>query len=109
MPATIRITCNYTTPEGPEWAGRLNSSFHPPRALIDGQEKGLKWGAATEIQVTPAERHKLEVYFRVFDVLRMCAAEAELQPIADGETRAFQYTVGLKDRYLNRGDLKPVN
>ena len=86
MATSIRITCNYSTPEGLEWAGRLNSSFHPPHALIDGQEKSLKWGAATDIQVTPAQRHKLEVYFRVFDVLRMCAAEVELPPIADGES-----------------------
>jgi hypothetical protein len=108
MAATIRITCNYTTPDGLEWAGKLNSSFHPPHALIDGQEKSLKWGAPTDIQIAPGERHKLEVYFRVFDVLRMCGAEAEIPPLADGETRLYQYAVVLKDRYLNRGSLSAV-
>src|SRR5690349_16810208 len=104
MSATIRITCNYTTPQGLEWAGKLNSSFHPPHALIDGQEKSLDWQAPTAIQVAPGE-HKLEVYFRVFDVLRMCNAEADVDPIADGQTRTYQYTVELKDRYLKRGSL----
>lgn len=105
MAATIRITCKYTTPEGLEWAGKLNSSFHPPHALIDGKETSLKWGTPTEIQIASGARHRLEVYFRVFDVLRMCSAEAEVEPIPDGQTRVCQYTVELTDRYLKRGTL----
>lgn len=109
MSATIRITCNYTTPKGFEWAGKLNSSFHPPHALVDGQEKSLDWQAPTDIQIAAGERHKLEVYFRVFDVLRMCGAESVVPPIADGETRRYEYTVELTDRYLNRGSLSVVD
>jgi hypothetical protein len=108
MSATIRITCNYTTPKGFEWAGKLNSSFHPPHALVDGQEKSLNWQAPTDISIAPG-KHKLEVYFRVFDVLRMCAAETEIPRIADGETRTYLYSVELRDRYLNRGSLSVVD
>jgi len=108
MSATARIICNYTTPKGFEWAGKLNSSFHPPHALVDGLEKNLNWQAPTDIQVAPGKQHKLEIYFCVFDVLRMCAAETEIQPIADGETRTYRYVVELTDRYLKHGSLSVV-
>lgn len=105
MAATIRITCTYGTPQGLEWAGKLNSAFHPPHALVDGQEASLKWNEPTAIEVAPGRPHKLEVYFRVFDVLRMCGAEVNVEPLKDGETRSYHYVAELKDRYLNRGHL----
>ena len=108
MSATIRITCTYAIPNAFEWAAKLNNSFHPPHALIDGQEILLKWGEPTAIEVAPGKSHKLEVYFRVFDVLRMCGAEAEIEPLRDGETRSYQYLNEIKDRFLNRGHLSPV-
>ncbi|MBI3863702.1 MAG: hypothetical protein HY290_17570 [Planctomycetia bacterium] len=109
MSATIRITCNYAIPQGWEWAGRLNNSFHPPHGLVDGQEIKLKWNGSTDIEVAAGQRHKLEVYFRVFDVLRMCGAEAGIEPLRDGQTKSYQYEVELKDRYLNRGHLRSVD
>jgi|SRR5579872_5036724 len=107
MPATIRITCNYATPAGLEWAGQLNSSFHPPHGSIDGRDVKLAWGNGTAIDVAPGRPQKLEVYFCVFDVLRVCTAEIEIEPLRDGETRSYRYDVELKDRYLNRGHLRP--
>ncbi len=109
MAATVRVTCTYVAPQGLDWVGRLNSSFHPPHALIDGREATLQWGEPTVIAVTPGQGHKLEVYFRVFDVLRMCAAEAEVEPLRDGESRSYDYAVELKDRYLNRGHLRRID
>ena len=109
MPTTIQITCSYGTPEAFEGIGDLNRSFHPPHGLIDGQEQSLKWGGPTAIEVTPGQSHKLEVYFRVFDVLRMCGAELVVEPLREGETRSYQYVVELKDRYLNRGHLRPAD
>lgn len=108
MAATIRVTCNYATPAGFEWAGQLNSSFHPPHGLVDGREVKLKWAEATDVAVTAGQRHKLEVYFGVFDVLRVCAAEIEIEPLRDGQARSYRYDVELKDRYLKRGHLRSV-
>jgi len=109
MAAAIRITCRYATPQGLEWAGRLNSSFHPPHGFVDGQEIKLKWAEPTDIEVVAGQPHNLEVYFRVFDVLRMCGAEAVIEPLQDGETRSYQYDVELTDCYLKRGHLRSVD
>ena len=108
MAATIRITCNYAAPQGLEWAGRLNSSFHLPHGFVDGQEIKLKWTEPTDFEVAADRPHKLEVYFRVFDVPRMCGADVEIESLRDGETRSYQYDVELQDRYLNHGHLTLV-
>lgn len=108
MSATIRITCTYATPASLDWAGQLNRSLHPPHALVDGQEKLLAWGKPTNLEVTAGHSHKLEVYFQVFDVLRMCGAELAIEPLRDGESRSYAYLVEVKDRYLNRGHLQAV-
>lgn len=106
MAAAIQITCDYVTPAGLEWAGQINSSFDPPRDMIDGREVKLAWESPTSIDVAPNQRHQLEIYFCVFDVLRICGAEIEVEPLRDGETRSYRYEVELKDRYLNRGTLR---
>ncbi len=108
MAATIRVTCTYGVPDGWEWAEKVGRSFKPPHALIDGREVDLRWGEPTDIEVAPGRVHTLEVYFRVFDVLRVCTAAADVGPLRDGEGRAFEYVTELKDRYLNRGHLKPA-
>jgi len=105
MSATIQVHCKYAAPEGWEWAAKLNRSCHPPHALIDGQEKRLDWNHPTDIEMTADLPHKLEVYFCVFDVFRMCGAAVEIEPLRDGETRSYQYVVELKDRHFNRGHL----
>ena len=108
MAAIIRLSCVHTAPDSLQWAENINMHFRPPHAMIDGKETHLKWGEPTDLPVAPGQPHKLEVYFRVFDVLRMCGAEAVIEAIRDGETRSYQYKVELKDRYLNRGHLNPV-
>ena len=100
MAATVRVTCCYEAPSGFEWAAQINRSFHPPHAMIDGKEVDLKWGEAIEFIVTPGESHKLEVYYRAFDVLRFGGAEADVEPLRDGEARSYDYRVDLKGRYL---------
>jgi hypothetical protein len=108
MAATIRVNCTYAAHHGFEWAAKINRSVHPPHALIGDQEKSLSWSEPTDIEVMAGESHKLEVYFSVFDVFRMCGAEVEVEPLQDGETRSYQYRVELKDRYFNHGHLSPV-
>jgi hypothetical protein len=108
MAATIQVTCTDGTPHGLEWVGRLNSSFHPPDAMVDGRETSLTWGGPTVIELTPGQRHKLEVYFRVSDVLRMCGAEVEVEPMRDGESRPYKYAIELNDPYPNRGLLSHI-
>lgn len=108
MAAKVQVICTYGTPVGFEGLGKLNRSFHPPHALVDGRETSLKWDEPIDLEVPPGQDHKLEVYFRVFDVLRMCGAEVDLEPLEDGETRSYEYRVELKDRYLQRGHLSRV-
>ena len=108
MAATIRLTCTHSSPVLLEWAEKINRSFHPPHALVDGQETPLHWGEPVQVQVESGKAHKLEVYFSVFDVFRMCGAEVETGPLRDGETRSYKYIVHLTDRYLNRGELTQI-
>jgi hypothetical protein len=100
MAAIIRVTCYYEAPHGFDWAARINRSFHPPHATVDGKEGDLKWGEPTEIEVTPGQPHKLEVFYRAFDVLRFGGAEAEVEPLREAEARSYEYRVDLKGRYL---------
>ncbi len=109
MSAIVRLTCTYAAPDGWEWAAKLNSDCHPPHALIDGQEKSLHWSEPTDLDVAAGQLHKLEVYFRVFDMFRMCSAEVSIEPLRDGETRSYQYDVELKDRTFNRGHLSLID
>ncbi len=110
MASTIRLTCTYSpsTSRFLEWATKINMSFRPPHATIDGQETHLKWGQPTDLEVAPGQTHKLEVYFRFFDVFRMCGAEVEIEALQDGETRSYEYRVEIKDHFLNRGQLNRV-
>jgi ATP-dependent DNA ligase len=108
MAATLRLTCTHTAPKLLQWAEKINMHFRPPHAMIDGQETHLNWDEPIDLQVAPGQLHKLEVYFRVFDLLRMCGADLEIEPLQEGETRCFEYSVELKDRYLNRGHLNRV-
>lgn len=108
MAAVIRVECAYSVPEGLEWAGKLNSSFHPPHATVDGREVPLRWNEPTEIPVRPGQPHTLEVYFRVFDLLRVCTANADVEPLQPSETRAFVYRVDVVDRALSHGQLSRV-
>ena len=105
----IQITCTYDAPQGAEWAARINKSLHPPHARIDGRETQLKWSESTEIEVAPEHTHTLEVYFQVFDVLRVCGAGLEIEPLREGDVRAYEYRVELADRYLNHGRLARVH
>lgn len=105
MAAIIRRTCNHSAPQVLEWADKINMSLRPAHALIDGQETHLKWAEPTDLEVAEGQPHKLEVYFRVFDVFRMCGAEENIEPLHDGATRSYDYLVELKDHYLNRGHL----
>lgn len=105
----IRITCIYEAPQKTEWTAQLNRSFHPPHALIDDRETQLKWSEPTEIEVASKNTHTLKVYFRVFDLLRVCGAELEVEPLRESEVRAYEYRVKLTDRYLNRGHLARVD
>ena len=92
MAATIRLTCKYHpgVPSALRWAANTNKLFHPPHAQIEGQEVQLKWDEPIDIQVPPGRSLKLEVYFRVFDVLRFCGAEVEIDALRDGETRSYE-------------------
>jgi hypothetical protein len=108
MAAKIRLTCTHSAPNILEWAEKINMSLRPPHVMIDSQETHLKWGEPTDLEVAAGQTHKLEVYFRVFDVFRMCGAEAEIEPLQDGDTVSYEYEVELQDRYLNRGHLNRV-
>ena len=108
MAATIRLNCKHSAPPSLEWAEKINMSLRPPHALIDGQETHLKWDELITLEVSPGSSHKLEVYFRVFDLFRMCGAEVEVEPLVDGDTRSYEYVVELEDRYLNRGHLNRI-
>ena len=107
--AKIRIACIYGAPKANESMAKLNSSLHPPHALIDGRETQLNWSEPTEMSIASEQTHKLAVYFKVFDVLRVCGAELEFEPIRKGEVRSYEYRVELRDRYLNRGYLARVD
>src|SRR5947209_2675519 len=102
MASTIRLTCTHSAPKSLEWAENINMSLRPPHAMIDGHETHLKWSEPTDLQVESGQPHKLEAYFRVFDLYRMCGAEVELEPLQDGEAQSYEYRVELKDRYPNR-------
>jgi hypothetical protein len=110
MAAIIRVSCRYGAPQSLEWLAELNRSFHPPHALVDGNETRLNWEKPTDIEVSSGETHKLEVYFNVFpnNLLRVCGAEMEIAALREGEVHSLEYFVELKDRYLNRGHLKPL-
>ena len=43
-----------------------------------------------------------------YDQVDIVRAETEVAALRDGEVRSFEYFVELKDRYLNRGHLKPL-
>src|SRR5437764_2727090 len=98
MSATIRLTCTHTAPNVLQWAENINMRLRPPHATIDGQETQLKWGEPADLQVAPGQPHKLEVYFRVFDVFRKCGAELEIEQVREGETRSDDDLVELKVR-----------
>ena len=105
----IQITCTYNAPLRAEWAARINQSFHPPHAQIDGLETQLKWSESTEIEVASEHALTLEVYFQVFDMLRVCGAQLEIEPLGEGDVCACESRVELADRYLHRGHLARVH
>ncbi|HEV3116596.1 MAG TPA: hypothetical protein VGY58_06060 [Gemmataceae bacterium] len=107
MAATIRITCVYGAPKGWQWAAHINQHARFPVAWVDGKETELHWDRVTEIPVSSEEPHKLQVFMRLIG-LHWCPAEVEVQPIRDGESQSYEYRVEVNDRFVNRGQLTPI-
>ncbi len=107
MAATIRVSCVYGAPQGWRWAADINKDFHHPVASLDGADKQLDWDHATDIEVVPGQPHKLQVFMRVIG-LHWCAAEVEVEPLKEGETRSYEYRLDVRDRFMNRGQLTRI-
>jgi len=48
------------------------------------------------------------VFYRAFDVLRFGGAEADVEPLREGEARTFVYRLDLKGRYLFGANLTRI-
>ena len=107
MAATVRVRCIYGAPHGWRWAADINKGFQHPVASLDGAESELDWDGATDIEVTPGQPHKLQVFMRVIG-LHWCAAEAEVEPLQDGETQSYEYRLEVRDRFMNSGHLTRI-
>jgi hypothetical protein len=104
MATTIRVTCKHSAPEGWEWANSINKKFRAPIALIEGKEKRLNWDRATELRVAPGKQHKIQVFFRILD-LHWCGAEADSEPLKEGETAEYLYHVEIDHPFVKHGHL----
>ena len=64
----------------------------------------LAWDRATDIEVSPGERFKLQVFLRAV-ALHWCGAEIETEPLRNGEIQSYEYHIDYQDGWVRHGRL----